>query len=187
MPSLEELLLWIAVGSTVLFCGKLVLTLLGHYGVDCDIDDLDGLDEAFKLFSVQSFLAFGMGFGWLAVALLQKGEASMGRAVGFGALNGTAMLLLNAFLMRMLRRLNSPAADNAPRVGDRARTYTTIPAERRDSGLVHVIDGNTRQARQFTGITDAPRDIASHREVVVVDVISNTVVVREAAGEEASW
>ena len=190
MPSLEQLLLWIAVGSTVLFCGKLALTLLGHYGIDCDIEhdaDLaDGIDAGFKLFSVQSLLAFGMGFGWLAVALRQQPDTSLSRAIALGALNGAAMLLLSAFLMRVLHRLNSASADHRPQVGDRARTYTTIPAGRRDSGLVQVFDQNTQQARQFTGVTDAVQDIASHRDVVVVEVVSNTVVVREASSATQS-
>ena len=178
MPDANRILFWIAAFCSLLYCVKLCLVMIGHHDGECD-GGTDHIDPGFTLFTTQSLLAFGMGFGWLSLALLRDSQLPVAASIALGAANGSAMLLLSAGLMRLLRRLNTPAHNPLPQAGDRARTYTTIPARRQRQGLVQVFDPMTRQARQYSGVTDASQDIPSHVDVVVVAVQHDTVVVRQ--------
>ena len=187
MPSMDTFILWLAGFSTLLYCGKLLLAFAGGDDAGDDAGDIvevgdgadvdSGVDPGFTLFTTQSLLAFGMGFGWLCLALMADGRLSRPAAVALAALNGTLMLLLNVGAMVLLRRLNTTARPTRPQVGDRARTYTALGPHRQPPGLVQAFSGPSQQAQQYVGMTDAAEAIPAHVDVVVRQVLNGTLLV----------
>ena len=178
-------LLWGLGGFCSLWYGiKIVGMCMGGDGGDAVDNDGMGeggeIDSSLKLLTTQSLAAFGMGFGWLALALLYRSALPAPTALALGAANGLALMALSAGVMRALSRLTSTPRQKLPQAGDRGWAYTTVVAGRRAPGLVQVVDAASRRARQWRALTDAGVDIAAYSDIEVIDFSADTAIVRPA-------
>lgn len=140
----SSIYLGIALIGTVLYLVRLVLMFAGgHHGGDFDVHVHDGSagdhDSGMQIFSLHSILAFAMGFGWMG--LLARGgwgwnhPLSLTAAVAFG----TALMLLSAFLMfNMMKLQSTPSIDMSTTVGTTGKVYLTIPAKGQGEGQVEI-------------------------------------------------
>ena len=186
MTQPDSLCLSIGAISTLLFILKVALAYFPGNGADLGDQDMsaaawdhaeDGMDPGFKALSLQSLLAFGMGFGWASLALLQQTHLSPSLALALGSVNGLAMAALSTMLLRATRRLGSASPPNRPQLGDRGRTVTDVPGKRRGSGLVQLFDRHSGQARQMRCLSDGAADIPPRHDVVVVALSGAQVLV----------
>ena len=97
---------WLAVIMTAFFLVKLVIFSL--FGMDDGDGDLVGtdVDTGFNFISLQSIIAFLMGFGWAGYGALQfgiNGKFSVLCAIGGGIL----LMALSVYLMFLMKKLNS--------------------------------------------------------------------------------
>jgi hypothetical protein len=152
-----------AVGATLLFLLRLVLSMIGgdaggdHAGdfevhadapggVEHSADAHHDTTSAFKLLSTLSILAFIMGAGWMGLACRVDwrlgSSASLAAALGFGFV----CMLLAALLMRSMSKLNSePTYDLRHCIGSAAQVYLPIPPRGAGRGQVRVsVDGRSR-------------------------------------------
>jgi hypothetical protein len=189
--------------STILFIGSFLLLLLGAdhghpdaaTGVDLgdgsalhgssDLHHLDSsasdphhLDSAasFKIFTMQSILAFFMGFGWLGLACRVEWNLGYFLSTMIAFLFGVALLFFTAYLMSQVYRLNAVHHRNLyGTLGDEAKVYLTIPAE--GKGKVQaVVDGSLRT---MDAVSKSGR-IEQFKEVEIVGVADqSTLIVRE--------
>lgn len=178
--------------STILFSGSFLLLLFGgdHGHSDpagADLGDgsaLDGsadphhLDSAasFKIFTMQSILAFFMGFGWLGLAARMEWNLGYFLSTVLAFMFGVGLMFFTAFLMSQVYRLNAVRQRNLYQtLGDDAKVYLTIPEE--GKGKVQaVVDGSLRV---MDAVSKSGR-IEQFKNVEVVGVEDpSTLVVRE--------
>jgi hypothetical protein len=140
--------------------------------------DAHHLDSAasFKIFTMQSILAFFMGFGWLGLACRLEWGLGYFLSGSFACLFGASLLLFTAFLMSQVYRLNAVRTRNLYQtLGDGGKVYLTIPED--GKGKVQaVVDGSMK-------IVDAVSKsgrIEQFKEVEIVGVVDqSTLIVRE--------
>ena len=183
MTPFPSILVWLTGFCTVLYLAKLSILLFagggdGDSDLGLDGSSEDGIDPGFKLLTTQTMLAFGMGFGWLSLALVRQAGMSYPAAMGLGALNGFFLMWLTLRVMASLRRLNTPPRANRPEPGALGRAYTQVDAQSGPAGLVHIFDARTHQAREYRGVADGGKTIVAHAEVEVVRWMGDAVVVR---------
>lgn len=154
---------WMAIVGTALFVGKLLLSLIaGSIGGDAEFDlgdaadaadagdALDGMDgaeidiehdsgAAFTVFSIQSILAFFMAMGWMGLACLNEWDLSPMLSLVIATSFGLLIMMLNAWLMFQVRKLNKVGGyDLNTAVGRLGQVYLQIPEKGKGSGKVRV-------------------------------------------------
>lgn len=151
-----------------------VQLVLGFFGADSELADLDGTD-GLDLFTVRALSAAAAGFGATGLGLMQWGLPGalvfpIALLVGLGA--ATAV----AYLVRGVRRLDvDKSFDIGRTIGTPARVYLTIPGERGGMGKVHLSAG--ARFMELNALT-AESTIPAGDEVFVVDTVSfDTVLV----------
>lgn len=176
-------LFWIcAVAGTTLFALRMLAAMFGglfhiddtEHGTADFYDDAHHDIPSFKIFTLHSLAGFLMIFGWTGLGCATQYEFSPLTALAYASLAGTCMLLITAWLMRQVMRLEGPGTvfsiDKA--VGLTATVYQEIPAQ--GLGKIQItIDNVTRelQARSDDGIT-----IPSFTAIKVVRVIDRETV-----------
>jgi hypothetical protein len=136
-----------ALVGTGLFIVRMVLMLVGadhsHDVPDTDVaTDVDGHDAAgaFKALSLQTLMAFAMGFGWGGIFGLYTLNWELGRSmiVALGA--GVLMVWLLAVLLKMVMDLQSSGNFKLDSVvGCEGDVYVGIPARGQGSGQVRLV------------------------------------------------
>jgi hypothetical protein len=174
---LETIFTTIAWGSTVLFCFKLILLAFGNShssDSDLDLDTDDSSDVDFKLFSLQSFLAFGMGFGWLGKAALFEWRWSSTASTAAGTVFGALMMVLSAFLMSQLRHLNHHyEPDLKDCIGLAGQTYLSIP-----EGGLGQIEISFGGSLKILDATSNSYGISQFQPVQVIAIQNGVLVVK---------
>ncbi|MCR5261210.1 MAG: hypothetical protein K6C94_05175 [Candidatus Gastranaerophilales bacterium] len=121
---------YIAIFSTVAFILKFIIfsmTVGDGSEVSSDFDSVSDTDTSFHFFSIQSVLAFLMGFGWVGLAALSQWHTEISHAVIISVIVGFVFMFSSAYLMLKVRCLNqvvTPEYDKC--VGKIGKAYTTI-------------------------------------------------------------
>lgn len=180
----SRVFLGIAAISTLLFVIKLLLMFIGG-DVDTDIDtgtDFHHINSgnAFVLLSVETVLAFLMGFGWAGLAVKNDwhgGNAfSMLIAAGFGF----AMMVFMAFLMMQIKKLNkTPKYDIYDCIGTIGTAYTELKPER--IGQVQIVMAG--QLKVLNAINKSKEIISSFSQIMVTNVENNMLIVSRYEGD----
>lgn len=136
-----------ALVGTLLFVIRMVLMLFAGHGMDVDHGDVtdgggavDGHDAAgaFKALSLQTFMAFAMGFGWGGILGMYTLKWDFGRSLLVGVGVGVFMVWLLAVMLKATMELQSSGnvrLENA--VGSEADVYVQIPPK--GTGQVKVV------------------------------------------------
>lgn len=148
-----------ALFGTGLFILKLVLMFAGGHDGDVGVDtgdfgshDPSASDAAFKLLSIQSLLAFMMGFGWAGLTALSSTKWSMPLVMVAALGGGVAMMYLMGFLMASVFRLQSSGNVHIQSaVGAEGTVYVTVPGENKGQGQVSVVMDDRQ--RIYTAVT----------------------------------
>jgi hypothetical protein len=181
-------------GATALFVIRMLLMMVGaDHATDGDFDtavhgdadfaahghaDHGSASHSFQLFSLLTVLAFFMGAGWAGLAARLTwgfgGAASAAAACGFGL----ACMLLAAWLVRGMRRLESmPRLDLGSCVGTTAQVYLLIPARGKGRGQVRL---NVQGASRIVAASSNGGELPAFTSVRVVSVQPDSSVVVEA-------
>jgi len=170
----------IAVASTVLFALKALMLIFGgdlDFGddgdIDFDIDDVESGTDTFSILSYQSALAFFMLFGWTALAMrfeygFTKGMTLLG-ATGAGFFGA----FLSAYLMSLVKKLNSEPLPKKPAVGMVGHIYippTDMP------GVVNIPHNGT--TREFKAVSETGALIQFGVAVEVIDNSRDVLIVK---------
>lgn len=146
-----------AVLGTVFFVLRLVLMLIGHADTHADVPHDVHTDpgEAFKVFSLQAFAAFFMGFGWAGIAAMRGAGLGLPPSLVIGAGGGSGMVWLLAALLRAVWSMQTSGnIDIREAIGLSGQTYVTIPGSRAGRGQVRVVIEDRQ--RLFNAVTDGP-------------------------------
>ncbi len=143
--------------------------------------DIDGAEipqePGLRILSFRTVIAFLAVFGWVGIELLKLGAGSIA-AIVVGVLSGLAIMIIMAFLIKELFKLQSSGnTDIKNAVGASGTAYIPIPSQRQGKGKVTVTFQNTTQ--ELEAVTDEEEDIPSYSEVLVVGVTGkDTLVVK---------
>lgn len=171
-----------AIIATLVFSVRLILSFLGSTfdlgvgALDIDPTDLDALhadpSELFQWLSVQSLIAFVMGFGWGGLAAYRGSDLSPLLSVVVGVGVGLAMVwVLGAILKAVYRLQVTGNISPESTVGIEGQVYVSVPtadaAKATGLGKVRVVID--RRQRVYNAVSDGD-EIPTHARVRVLRV-----------------
>ncbi len=169
----------IGLASITILLVQIFLTFLGidsHH--DAELSHGDG-DHASGLsfLSVRTITAFFVGFGWAGVIMLNHGY-SVPAAIGGGMATGIVFLLVTAFLIHNLLRLQSSGnIDYQNAIGVVGSVYTTVPGAERGGGQIELmLQGRLMMAEAYT---KAEHDLKPGSKARVVSLIGQSTLLVE--------
>lgn len=178
LSTVQQVYWSITLPSTLIFLILLVLTVFGgdadHMDVDADADaDIDGAG-GFQFITLKNLIGFFTVFGWSGLSCIDAG-LSTNTTVLVSFLSGLGMMVLMAAIFYFMSRLShSGTMDIRRAIHSVGEVYLAIPAERGGIGKVQIrVQGSLRE---LEAMTDDLNDIATGKVVLVVDVISDEIL-----------
>jgi membrane protein implicated in regulation of membrane protease activity len=163
---------YIAMFATILFVIKLVLfaTVGGDAEVAADFNSEIDTDCSFNFISIQSVIAFFMGFGWMGYAALKQFDLSQLITFGLAFVVGVVFMFVTAYLMFLVKKLEKKVKkDKTTAVGQVGKAYTKFLPQ--STGQVEVeINGQL-------SVVEAKND--SDEEINAFELVKVTKVVDE--------
>ncbi|MDR1519363.1 MAG: hypothetical protein LBU23_04360 [Planctomycetota bacterium] len=182
---LADFYLLLAAISTLLFALRLAAFFFfgsgAELGSGADAAGALESDASFDYLSLQSILAFLMGFSWIGLAGLRQWGLGSGASFILALAAGAVLLFFSAFLMRQVMRLDSsPSQDYGDALGRTGMAYTNFTAD--GGGRVQIeINGKLTVAN---AINAGGGEINSFDRIRVVEVEDCLLRVEKAAGGE---
>ncbi len=168
----------IAVFSTILFAIKLAIFSFfgGDTEVNADFNSEIDTDTSFNFISVQSLLAFLMGFGWMGYAgLVQLGWSnlvSILSAIGVGLV----FMFGSAYLMFMVKKLEKTVKkDKTTAIGKTGKAYTDFAPK--GNGQIEI--NINEQLTVADAINTTDEEIKAFDSVKVVGVENDVMYVEK--------
>lgn len=176
--SIWQVYYYVAMFSTLLFLIKLVLfaTLGGDTEVVADFNSEIDTDCSFNFISVQSVIAFFMGFGWAGYAALK--QFALPQLISFGSAFGIGLvfMFLTAFLMFLTKKLEKKVTkDKSTAIGQTAKAYTNFAPH--SAGQIEV--EINEQLSVVNAFNDTDEDIKSFDIVKVTKVVDDTLYIEK--------
>ena len=175
VANLTPIYFWIGVLMTVFFVIKLFI--FSMFGMDDGGGDLIGtdVDTDFNFISLQTLIAFMMGFGWSGYAALEwhfSGTISVICAI----VGGLIFMALSAYLVFVMKKLNStPKYDLNSLVDKNGTSYVRFPAK----GLGKIqIEFNGR-LDTLEAWNDSDKEIESFKKIKVTKVDGDKIFITE--------
>ena len=163
---------YIAMFATILFVIKLVLfaTVGGDAEVEADFNSEVDTDCSFNFISIQSVIAFFMGFGWMGYGALKQFNLSQLITFAIAFVVGVIFMFVTAYLMFLVKKLEKKVKkDKTTAVGQVGKAYTKFAPQA--TGQVEVeINGQL-------SVVEAKND--SDEEINAFDLVKVTKVVDE--------
>lgn len=169
---------YIAIISTVLYVIKTVIFSFfgGDAEVHSDFNSSFETDTAFDFLSIQSILAFLMGFGWLGLACLNEWKLSLKLTLMISVLFGFLMMFLSAYLMASIKKLNKNIIkDISGCVGKIGKSYTNF-APKAEGQVEIEVNG---QLAIENAINNTDKEIKSFTPIKVVKYENNKLYIEE--------
>lgn len=141
--TIQNVFIFISIFSTVLYILKTVIFMAtgGDTEVNADFDTMTDTDASFSFLSVQSLLAFFMGFGWSGLAAIQQFNATKSIAIIVAFVIGLIFMYMSAYLMCSIKKLNKTIKkDINELVNKQGRTYTSFPPK--GEGQIEIVYNN---------------------------------------------
>ncbi len=180
--NLHNIFAAISIFATVFFVIKLILfTFLGgDVEVNADFDTITETDVSFNFISVQSVLTFFMGFGWSGLACMVRFNSGAEIAIPVAIVVGFAFMLLTAYLMFLMKKLNKNIkVDINELKGREGKAYNSI--EPHSEGQIEIILNN--KLSFLNAINNSECKIEAFTPVMVEKVENNKIYVKRTDKE----
>lgn len=165
--------------ATILFVIKLIIFSIfggGDAEVSADFNTETDTDSSFSFISLQTILAFLMGFGWMGYAALNTYK--MGQLSAFGSAFGVGLIFLLAtgYLMSMVRKLEKTVKkDKSTAVDKIGKAYTDFAPK--GQGRIEIeINGQLTVAE---ATNDTEEEIKAFAAVKVVKIENDLLYIRK--------
>ena len=161
---------YVAVFSTIIFAIKLIIFTFvgGDTEVNADFNTETDTDTSFGFISLQTILAFFMGFGWMGYAMLKQfGQGqivSLLSAVGIGLvfMIGTALLM---FSVKKLEK--SVKKDKTTAIGKIGKAYTNF--DPKGNGQIEIAVNEQLTVADAVNTTDETINAFDNVKVIKVE------------------
>ena len=158
---------YIAIFATILFVIKLLLFTIfgGDAEVHTDFNASIETDTSFDFLSIQSILAFLMGFGWLGLACLQEWNFRLRFAILASLVFGFVLMYFSAWLMFCIKKLNHRVKkDYSKYIGLKGRAYTHFASN--SKGQIEITFNDKLSIEE--AINDTDYEIQSFANIKVI-------------------
>lgn len=166
---LYNILFFISIFSTILYIIKMLIFIFagGDIEVEADFDSITETDIAFNFVSIQSMLAFLMGFGWSGLsALIQFGLGTVS-VILISIAVGLFFMFLSAYIMFGIRKLNKNIkTDISELMGKTGRAYTSFTSK--SEGQIEIVLNNKLSI--LTAINQSDEEIKAFSQIRVVKI-----------------
>ena len=172
---LTSLYLWLAIAMTIFFVVKLLVFSL--FGMDDGDGDLVGtdVDTGFSFISLQSVLAFLMGFGWLGYTAVRFNFSAL-ISVVFAIIGGLILMGISVWLVFLMKKLNStPKYDLNSLVEKTGTSYTKFDAK--GTGKIQIEFNGKLET--FDAWNETEEAIESFKNIKVLKIVDNKIFVCE--------
>lgn len=173
---LENIFLYIAAFSTLFYIIKLCLFMFtgGDVEVHTDFTSLCDTDISFNFLSIQSILAFLMGFGWVGLAMLTQFQFDMIISLVAAFLFGLLFMFLSAYLMFLIKKLDKNVKiDMQDFVGTTGRAYTAFKPH--SKGQIEITINDQLSVIDAVNMTD--EDINAFMSIKIEKVEDNVIYI----------
>ncbi len=178
VESIWKIYYYVALFATIVFVIKLALfaTVGGDSEVVADFNSEVDTDCSFNFISVQSVIAFFMGFGWMGYAALKQFDLSQWVSFGVAFVVGIVFMFVTAYLMFLVKKLEKRVSkDKSTAVGQLGKAYTSFAS--RATGQVEVeING---QLTVVNAINDTDEQINSFEVIKVTRVVDDILYIEK--------
>lgn len=137
---LQQIFVWISLFSTILFILKTLIFFItgGDAEVHSDFISISDTDAAFSLLSLQTILAFFMGFGWMGLVGLNQIKLGTTFAITIAFFVGLFFMFATAFLMFSIKKLNQNTKINLEDcIGKEGKAYQNIAPQ--SEGQIEIV------------------------------------------------
>ncbi|MBQ2645213.1 hypothetical protein IJG14_06555 [bacterium] len=121
---------YIAIFSTLLYMIKFIIfsfTVDDSSDISSNFDITKNVDGSLDLFSMQSILAFLMGFSWISIVCVIQWELSIQKSLFISIVAGVLCMLLSAYLILKIKHFYSFInSDYKNSVGTVGKAYSDI-------------------------------------------------------------
>lgn len=169
---------YIALFATILYVLKLILYMFvgGDSEVFADFNSEIDIDPSFNFLSIQTIIAFFMGFGWMGYSGLKQFEFSQLRTFLIAVVVGLIFMFGTALLMYSIKKLeNNVKKDKSEALNQVARAYTNF--EPKAQGQIEIEINGQLSVVDASNITD--EQIKSFELVKVVKVENDLLYVEK--------
>ncbi len=172
LENVLKIYFYIAIFATVLFVLKLFIFSVfgGDSEVHSDFTSETDADISFNFLSIQSILAFLMGFGWMGYTCIhQLGIETHLKTFLISFCIGVIFMFLNAFLMFLVRKLEKNVkADKNTALNRMGKAYTSFAPN--SMGQVEIeISGKLTVENAMNATDDQINSFDPVRVIKVVD------------------
>ena len=169
---------YIALFSTIFYIVKIFMYMCfgGDVEVHSDFTSSYETDESFGFISVQSILAFLMGFGWMGLTCIKVWGLRTMIAVLISLIFGLLLMFLSAYLMFCVKKLNKHVVkDLSKAVGLLGKAYTNFSPK--SEGQIEIdING---QLSIETAFNDSEGEIKAFEQVKVTKFENNILYIEK--------
>ena len=181
--------------STVVMFIQLIMLIVGIEGADSSFDGIDdgGIDDiandggildifGLRVLTIRNLFIFLAMFSWVAL-LLNEWTNSYAISIIVGLLVAIVIVLVVSFIMKQGLKLQDEGnvkIENA--IGKKGTCYLTIPSNKQGMGKVNVLVQD--RLFEFDAYTDDKESIPTGCEIVVVDSLTNALIVRKVNNGE---
>ncbi|GHT90849.1 hypothetical protein FACS1894122_02140 [Alphaproteobacteria bacterium] len=176
----------IALSSTVFFVLKLFVFSFLDFDSDAtgdvgdDVGDTAQHSNYFTFLSLQSILAFLMGFGWIGLTGVREWHLSTWLSFMIAITAGAAFMALSVWLMSQVKKLNKVRESDLNKSVDRVgKAYTRFSPsgvgqiQMELDGKLSVVDAVSRSSEEIKAFEQV-RVVAVENSVIYIDKLLNS-------------
>ena len=174
--NLETICFYIAICATVLFVLKSIIFMIlgGDAEVHADFNALTDCDISFDFLSIQSILAFCMGFGWIGLTAIKYVQMGKVISIVLALIAGLVFMTISAYLMFVIKKLEKKVVVNyEDYIGAEGKSYTNLHCN--TVGQIQIVINNKLQT--LNAISLCEEEIKAFSPIKLVKVENNTLYV----------
>ncbi len=174
--NITNIFLAVGVFATVFYIIKMCLFLFtgGDVEVHTDFTSICETDVSFDFLSIQSILAFMMGFGWVGLAAVSQFKLSIPISIISAVVFGLIFMFLSAYLMFLIKKLDKrEKIDLQDFVGTVGRAYTAFKPQ--GQGQIEITINDQLSVVDAINMTD--EEIHAFMSVKIEKVEDNKIYI----------
>ncbi|MDR0555739.1 MAG: hypothetical protein LBG20_01850 [Holosporaceae bacterium] len=164
----------VAVASTFLFVLKLFIFDVFDHADDAGHEAESG--DTFSFLSIQSILAFLMGFGWIGLAAMREYQLDMLRSFALAIAVGALFTFLSGLLMGSIKKLEKSSSINLSKcVNESGKAYTKFASG--GAGQIQIVVNGRLSIVNAINVDDD--EIEAFAQIKVTKVDKNVIYVQK--------